>query len=52
MKNILLKIMLIFSNTTIAVSYSGDYKYQKNECDKLFVAITEPLEEADNRWIF
>ena len=52
MRNILLAIMLIFSTTAIAGSHSGDYKYPKNDCDELFVAIAELLEEADNHWIF
>ena len=51
MKNILLAIMLIFSTTAIAGSHSGDYKYPKNDCNELFVAIAELLEEADNHWI-
>tara|TARA_B100000035_G_scaffold231176_1_gene199324 strand:+ start:121 stop:393 length:273 start_codon:yes stop_codon:yes gene_type:complete len=51
MKNILLAIMLIFSTTAIAGSHSGDYKYPKNDCNELFVAISELIEEADNHWI-
>ena len=52
MKNILIAIILIFSKTAIAGSHSGDYKYPKNDCDGLFVAIAELLDEADNHWIF
>ena len=52
MKNILLTIILIFSSTAIAGSHSSDYKYPKNDCDELFIAIAELLEEADNHWIF
>ena len=52
MKNILLAIMLIFSTTAISGSHSSDYKYPKNDCDELFVAIADLLEEADNHWIF
>ena len=51
MKNILLTIMLIFCSTAIAGSHSSDYKYPKNDCDELFIAIAELLEEADNNWI-
>ena len=52
MNNIFLTIMLIFSSTVIAGSHSSDYKYPKNDCDELFIAIAELLEEADNQWIF
>ena len=52
MKNIILTIILIFSSTAIAGSHSSDYKYPKNDCDELFIAIAELLEEADNHWIF
>jgi len=52
MKNIILTIILIFSSTAIAGSNSSDYKYPKNDCDELFIAIAELLEEADNHWIF
>ena len=44
--------MLIFSSTVIAGSHSSDYKYPKNDCDELFIAIAELLEDADNHWIF
>ena len=52
MKNILLTIILIFSSTAIAGDHSGDYKYPKNDCNELFIAIAELLKEADNHWIF
>ena len=52
MKNILLTIMLIFNSTAIAGSHSSEYKYPKNDCDELFIAIAELLEEVDNHWIF
>ena len=52
MKNILLTIMLIFNLTVIAGSHSSEYKYPKNDCDELFIAIAELLEEVDNHWIF
>ena len=52
MKNIFLTIMLIFSSTVIAGSHGSDYKYPKNDCDELFIAIAELLEETDNQWIF
>lgn len=52
MNNIFLTIMLIFSSTVIAGSHSSDYKYPKNDCDELFIAIAELLEDADNHWIF
>ena len=51
MKNIILTIILIFSSTAIAGNHSGDYKYPKNDCNELFVAISELIEEADNHWI-
>jgi len=44
--------MFIFSSTAIAGSHSSDYKYPKKDCDELFIAIAELLEEADNEWIF
>ena len=52
MRNILLVIMLIISTTAIAGSHSNDYKYPKNDCNELFRAIAELLDEADNHWIF
>lgn len=50
MKNILLTIILIFSSTAIAGSNNN--KYQKKDCEELFIAIAELLKEADNHWIF
>ena len=52
MKNIILTIILIFSSTAIAGNHSGDYKYPKNDCNELFIAIAELLDEADKHWIF
>ena len=52
MKYISFTIMFIFSSTAIAGSQNSNHKYPKNDCDELFVAIAELLEEADNHWIF
>ena len=52
MKYILVTIMFIFSSTAIAGSHSSDYKYPKKDCDELFIAIADLLEETDNQWIF
>ena len=52
MKYILLIIMIIFGSTAFAGNHSSDYKYPKKDCDELFIAIAELLDETDKHWIF
>ena len=51
MKYILLVISFLFSSIAIAGNHSNDYKYPKKDCDKMYIAIAQLLEEADNHWI-
>ena len=52
MKYILPTIMFIFSCTAVSAgSHSNDYQYPKKDCEELFIAIAELLEEADKHWI-
>ena len=52
MRNIFFAIILIFSPIFITGSHSSEFKYPKNDCNELFIAITKLLEEADNHWFF
>jgi len=50
MKYILLVISFIFNSIAIAGNHSNDYKYPKKDCDKMYIAIAQLLEEADKEW--